>query len=218
MMARMLRLLTLLSVAALAGAAGVITLTDKTFEHDTQASTGQTTGAWFVMLYAPWCGHCTALKPTWHELAEELDGAVNVAMLDATAETATAKRFGGAGLLSGYPTLLLFRDRKVYKYRGGARSLAGLAAFAKAGYSGAEAVEVPPEASAFGRLAAFGAAASERLGLEELGERYAAWALKNLAVAAIVTGLSVAVAAAVCAISLFLFLEFLNRKPAGKKD
>lgn len=28
-------------------------LTDKTFEHDTQASTGATTGDWFVEFYAP---------------------------------------------------------------------------------------------------------------------------------------------------------------------
>jgi len=217
-MARLLRLLSLLSVAVLATCSGVITLTDKSFEHDTQAATGQTTGAWFVMLYAPWCGHCTALKPTWHELAEELDGAVNVAMVDATAEKATAKRFGKAGLLSGYPTLLLFRDRKVYKYSGSSRSLQGLAAFAKKGYSSATGLDVPPEESAWGRLTAFGAAASERLGLAKLRERYTEWAFENLALASIITGLSVAAVAALCAITLFLFIEFLNSKPAGKKD
>jgi hypothetical protein len=31
----------------------VHTLTDATFEHDTQASTGSTTGDWFVEFYAP---------------------------------------------------------------------------------------------------------------------------------------------------------------------
>jgi hypothetical protein len=29
-------------------------LTDKNFEHDTQATTGATTGDWFVLFYAPW--------------------------------------------------------------------------------------------------------------------------------------------------------------------
>jgi hypothetical protein len=46
--------LLLLSVLALAAArASVITLTDENFEHLTQASTGATTGTWFVKFYAP---------------------------------------------------------------------------------------------------------------------------------------------------------------------
>ena len=50
----------------------VVDLTSKTFEHLTQAASGHTTGDWFVMFYAPWCGHCKELSPTWENVATEL--------------------------------------------------------------------------------------------------------------------------------------------------
>ncbi|KAF4657531.1 hypothetical protein FOZ61_006223 [Perkinsus olseni] len=67
-------------------------LTDETFEHDTQASTGSTTGPWFVMFYASWCGHCRKLLPTWEDLADEMYGQVNVAAVDVTANTEVGSR------------------------------------------------------------------------------------------------------------------------------
>jgi len=61
----------------------------------------------FVDLYAPWCGHCKKLAPTF----QELDGmAPNVALarVDATvaANAAAADTFGQ---FSSYPTLWLFK-------------------------------------------------------------------------------------------------------------
>ncbi len=43
----------------LVSARGVVSLTDKSFEHLTQAATGATTGVWFVKFYAP-------VRPAWH--------------------------------------------------------------------------------------------------------------------------------------------------------
>ena len=36
--------------------------------------------------YAPWCGHCKKLAPTWDELATAAKGKFNVAKVDCTVE------------------------------------------------------------------------------------------------------------------------------------
>jgi thiol-disulfide isomerase/thioredoxin len=43
-------------------------------------------GIWLVKFYAPWCGHCKRLAPTWEELATKAKGSFNVAKLDCTTE------------------------------------------------------------------------------------------------------------------------------------
>ena len=59
---------------------GVIVLTEETFDKSLQ----NISKPWFVKIYAPWCGHCKRLAPTWDDLASELQGKVNVAKVDAT--------------------------------------------------------------------------------------------------------------------------------------
>jgi thioredoxin-like negative regulator of GroEL len=39
-------------------------------------------GPWFVEMYAPWCGHCKNLVPTWNELGYKLDGEIHVGKID----------------------------------------------------------------------------------------------------------------------------------------
>ena len=68
------------------------------FEKLTQAATGSTTGDWLVKFYAPWCGHCKTLAPTWEEVANELKGVVNVAKVDVMSNRALGTRFEIEGM------------------------------------------------------------------------------------------------------------------------
>lgn len=117
----------------------VVDLTDATFEHDTQAASGSTTGDWFVEFYAPHCGHCKNLAPTWELVASQLLGEVNVAKLDATMNPDTTRRFH----IRGFPTLKLFHHGKVYTYSG-PRTQSALTAFAQGGFKDTE-YEITPD-------------------------------------------------------------------------
>lgn len=121
----------------------VIVLTDSDFEHLTQSSTGQTTGKWFVKFYAPWCGHCKRLSPVWDQLAEKLadeheDLGINIAKIDLTKNKETQKRFD----IKGYPTLLYFANRKIFKYTQ-KRDLDPLIEFATGGFTELDGELVP---------------------------------------------------------------------------
>ena len=62
---------------------GAYELTDLNFEHDTQATTGSTTGDWLILF----CEYerfekCRNYQPFWDELAGVLRGRVTVAYID----------------------------------------------------------------------------------------------------------------------------------------
>ena len=71
---------------------------------------------WFIKFYAPWCGHCKALSPIWDELFEKNRHELNIAKVDCTDDSNTelCVQFK----INGYPTLLLLKDDKYYKYKG----------------------------------------------------------------------------------------------------
>jgi len=109
----------------------VVELTDQTFEHLTQASTGATTGAWFVKFYAPWCGHCRRLEPLWEELAKELEEhGVICAKVDGSENRNLMNRFQ----VRGYPHMKLFHKGEMWTYTG-TRSKEDLLDFARGGYA-----------------------------------------------------------------------------------
>ena len=128
----------------------VVVLNSKNFEHLTQVSTGATTGDWFIKFYAPWCGHCKRLQPTWEELARKLkdeDAYVNVASVDVTANPEFGRRFD----IRGYPTLLFFSKGKMYSYKG-ARDVTSLYNYATGGFQSQGYNLIPSPATVWGDI------------------------------------------------------------------
>lgn len=101
----------------------VVSLNDGNFHSEVVSSDDM----WFVEFYAPWCGHCQALKPIWIDLADNLDGKVKVGAVDCTNNEQTCREFG----VQGYPTIKFFganKDRpEAYQ---GERDLGSLNAYA----------------------------------------------------------------------------------------
>jgi len=79
-----------------------------------------------VEFYAPWCGHCKQLAPTWDKLGEKYKESetVVIAKMDSTANELEEVK------VQGFPTIKLFKkgDNKVIDYNG-ERTLDGLVKF-----------------------------------------------------------------------------------------
>ena len=91
----------------------VTALTDETFSDFVDESDQQPV---IVEFYAPWCGHCKALAPTYARLAEEYKDKAKFAKIDATAFKTLAQAHG----VKGYPTILWFKggEDNFRHYRG----------------------------------------------------------------------------------------------------
>jgi protein disulfide-isomerase-like protein len=76
-----------------------------------------------VEFYAPWCGHCKKMIPTWEELAGSDE--INVAKVDCTIHKDLASEYE----IRGFPTIYLFKaDGSKVKYSG-ARTVEGFTEF-----------------------------------------------------------------------------------------
>jgi protein disulfide-isomerase A6 len=111
----------------------VFDLTDKNFEQEVMQDEEH---IWFVKFYAPWCGHCKSMEPTWADLAKDMKGRVRIGRVDCTQETVTANKFS----IKGFPTLKLFAlgpktPEDAQPYEEGGRDLSSLSNFALSYYA-----------------------------------------------------------------------------------
>ena len=97
--------------------AEIVSLSDETFEHQTQASTGMTTGSWLVLFKAKNCPHCQKLLPEYEKLSEDeelMERGVVLGTVDITGSPKTSNRF----MIRGFPTMIYLHKKKLYRYTG----------------------------------------------------------------------------------------------------
>jgi len=80
-------------------------LTDKTFKKAVEEATGVVV----VDFWRPDCGPCNLLAPTIEKLAAEFQGRVAVYKVNIEDGPKAAARYG----VTGFPTVILFKDGKV---------------------------------------------------------------------------------------------------------
>ncbi|THV07435.1 thioredoxin-domain-containing protein [Dendrothele bispora CBS 962.96] len=83
-------------------------------------------GPVFVKFFAPWCGHCKKLAPTWKNLAQSMQNKLTIAEVDCEAHKSLCK----TQKIEGFPTLVFFNGGARSEYNGG-RKLEPLTKFAE---------------------------------------------------------------------------------------
>ena len=63
---------------------------------------------WLVEFYAPWCGHCKSLAPSWELAAKQLKGVVKMGAVDMTEHQSVGQPYD----VQGFPTIKFFGTDK----------------------------------------------------------------------------------------------------------
>lgn len=120
-------------------------LTDDTFEHLTQASTGSTTGHWLVLFYRSNCeDHFAVLESIG--ISEKLW--MNVARVNLDKNPKLEKRFK----VTSCPEIIYFREGKMYRYETRKYDLPSLTSFVSSWFRNVKASPVPLSPTAFDEL------------------------------------------------------------------
>jgi len=101
----------------------VLQLTTQSFDHAIEK------GVTFVKFFAPWCGHCKRMGPTWDELAAKFVGTSGVKIAKVDCTLAESKEVCSDQDVNGFPTIFIYKDgEKITEYSGN-RSLDDLFEF-----------------------------------------------------------------------------------------
>lgn len=82
----------------------------------------------FLKMYAPWCGHCKAMKPDWDSLMEEYESSETILIADVDC-TGDGKPLCDNAGVKGFPTIKWGDPANLSPYEGG-RDMASLKEFA----------------------------------------------------------------------------------------
>lgn len=113
---------TALLLATASTTAFAIELTPDTWDT---ATAGKTV---FVKFFAPWCGHCKAMKPAWDTLMEEYAESESVLVADVDCIGAGKSLCDDVGV-KGFPTVKFGDPTNLEDYKGG-RDITALKKFA----------------------------------------------------------------------------------------
>mmetsp|Transcript_148720 Transcript_148720/g.477594 ORF Transcript_148720/g.477594 Transcript_148720/m.477594 type:complete len:204 (+) Transcript_148720:60-671(+) len=125
-------------------AASVQRLGDATFEHETQATTGGTTGSWLVTFGAEGCARCAKLRKELQSVSEDLREIYTIpAHVDQADAAGLWKRFG----LKEVPVTYFFSKGGMYRFDGKeeGRELLKFATEALDGAMEVRREKIPPE-------------------------------------------------------------------------
>ncbi len=104
----------------------VVHLNDANFDSTVKSSTKLVVDCW-----APWCGPCRMLAPTFEALAKDFAGNVVFAKMDTDECPKTAMSLG----IHSIPTLIFFKDGKQVERMTGAHPRANIEAVIKKHFS-----------------------------------------------------------------------------------